>query len=294
MPEVLELPSGWTEKKDAYGRVFYADISKQTTSWDHPLKLKREAEEKAKREAEEAKRAAEEKAKREEEETKRAAEENAKQEAEEAKRAAEEASQAELARAAAERVAVAQESKRHKNEEPHSPVAQKDANPVLLVAQNHNVQNAVEYEGDTNDVGLPHGKGLMVYEGGTRHDGWFVQGKCKGPGVQHFITKCNFTGLFENNEKNGHGEYIFANGNKFKGEFKNDQRHGKVRHKIALRSLATIALLTSKLLRPNQGVYTYASGATFTGEWNMGKRVVGVGHYKLPGEDAIPIDDESK
>jgi hypothetical protein len=22
----------------------------------------------------------------------------------------------------------------------------------------------------------------------------------------------------------------------------------------------------------------------------MGKRVVGVGHYKLPGEDAIPID----
>jgi hypothetical protein len=189
-----DLPSGWAEKSDAYGRTYYADSNTQSTSWNHPLKLQREAEERTRREAQEA-------------------EERARRETEEAKHHAE---------------AAAAEEERRKLED--TPQKTPKSNPALLVAEKYGVENAVEYEGETNEAGLPNGQGLMVYDGGTQHEGSFVEGKCEGPGMQTFVSKCKFIGLFKDNEKSGYGEYIFANGNKFNGEFQNDQRHGKVYH----------------------------------------------------------------
>ena len=196
-PSEPSLPEGWVEKRDGYGRTYYADRNTCRTTWDHPLKQQHNKD------------------------------------------------------SSVDAAAIAQAKK----------------NPALLVAEAYDIKNVVEYTGETNEEGLPDGKGLMVYTGGTRHEGIFVNGKCEGAGVQFFATKCHFSGNFKDNQKNGFGVYTFANGNKFEGNFKDDQRHG-------------------------DGVYIYASGATFHGEWNMGERVPGTGRYQLPGEpEAVSIDD---
>jgi hypothetical protein len=48
------------------------------------------------------------------------------------------------------------------------------------------------------------------------------------------------------------------------GSFKNDRRHGK-------------------------GVYTFASGASYEGEWDMGKRVSDAGMFVKSGEEPIAV-----
>eukprot|EP00301_Raphidiophrys_heterophryoidea_P005041 c12152_g1_i2.p1 GENE.c12152_g1_i2~~c12152_g1_i2.p1 ORF type:complete len:876 (+),score=217.97 c12152_g1_i2:122-2629(+) len=104
---------------------------------------------------------------------------------------------------------------------------------------------SVEYSGQVNSKGEPHGRGICVYADATRYTGQFLNGVRSGYGVITFSDGGKYDGEWKSDEKHGYGKEVDAMGNEYEGQFKTKKRHG-------------------------QGVLKLKDGGGYDGEWKAG------------------------
>lgn len=80
------------------------------------------------------------------------------------------------------------------------------------------------YEGEINDICVPHGNGKLHFENGDLYIGDFLNGMKHGKGLYKYNTGNIYKGDWENDVKNGEGIFININDKfAFKGIFINDE-----------------------------------------------------------------------
>ena len=153
---------------------------------------------------------------------------------------------------------------------------------ILLIVSCTTAQNNYEYEGELNEDGLYHGKGVITYpngdkyvgewkdglrngqgtiffnEGNTKYVGEWKDDKFNVQGTITFVDGSKYVGEYKDNKFNGQGTLTFPDGEKYVGEWKDDEWNG-------------------------WGTYTYLNGAKYIGEWKDGKWHKGV-LFKSNGE----------
>ena len=92
------------------------------------------------------------------------------------------------------------------------------------------------YEGDLVD-GIQHGKGVYVWDDGTRYEGDFFEGNITGHGVSYYTNGDEYDGEWVKGKKCGHGVYKSYGKNDIKGgtfvsyiyegEWKDGKKHGR-------------------------------------------------------------------
>jgi len=105
---------------------------------------------------------------------------------------------------------------------------------------------SITYEGDVNEEGKYHGKGVITYPNGEKYVGEFKDGKRNGQGTYTFPDSSKYVGEFKDGLRNGQGTYTFPDSSKYVGEFKDGLRNG-------------------------QGTFTFLDGTKYVGEWKDGK-----------------------
>lgn len=68
------------------------------------------------------------------------------------------------------------------------------------------------------------GKGLYVWNDGSRYEGEFKNGKREGEGVYYYPKGAKYVGTQANGKRNGYGTYYYTNGKKYIGKWKDDMR----------------------------------------------------------------------
>jgi len=77
------------------------------------------------------------------------------------------------------------------------------------------------YEGERNNYGDYHGKGVITYSTGVQWEGEFKDGEpYNGRGTYIFRNGEKFIGEFKDGKLNGHGTYTLLGGYQYVGEFK--------------------------------------------------------------------------
>lgn len=82
------------------------------------------------------------------------------------------------------------------------------------------------YEGDLFR-GIRHGKGVLLWQDGTRYEGEFDNNIIQGFGVMTWPCGDRYEGHFVDSQRDGEGKYTSADGFSYEGSWKNGKRHGK-------------------------------------------------------------------
>ena len=90
-----------------------------------------------------------------------------------------------------------------------------------------------QYEGDTNEEGVAHGYGTMIYTNGERYEGNWHNGIKHGQGTYVYTNKAKYEGGWELGQKHGIGRLIFPNGDVYVGSFEDGFRQGEGELKFA-------------------------------------------------------------
>ncbi len=85
----------------------------------------------------------------------------------------------------------------------------------------------INYEGELNDDGLYHGKGVITYPNGSKYVGEFKDGKRDGQGTHTYPNGRKYVGEYKSNLRNGQGTLTYSSGEKYVGEFKDGKYTGK-------------------------------------------------------------------
>ena len=80
----------------------------------------------------------------------------------------------------------------------------------------------VKYEGEIRN-NVPHGNGVLSFEGEQIHVGEFKDGLKNGQGTSILPDGHKYEGEWKEGELHGQGTYTFPNGNKGIGEFREDK-----------------------------------------------------------------------
>jgi hypothetical protein len=86
------------------------------------------------------------------------------------------------------------------------------------------------YSGEMEN-GVPHGKGLMIYNrdnpnGWQTYEGDFKEGIREGDGKMTYSKFGYYKGGFKNWARDGYGEYHYSNGSIYKGQWRYNVKHG--------------------------------------------------------------------
>ena len=110
------------------------------------------------------------------------------------------------------------------------------------------------YEGDFNEAGEKHGKGVWSFPDGAIFEGEFRNDMKNGKGKYVYVDGDVYEGDWKDNMKNGVGRYTFFDGDAYEGGWKDGLYHGK-------------------------GVMSFAGGDVYDGEYVDGRRS-GLGVYR--------------
>lgn len=84
-----------------------------------------------------------------------------------------------------------------------------------------------KYEGEVDENGLPHGKGVLSDDWGEVYDGEFVHGKREGMGREYDeYGKVCYHGEWKNDVREGNGTEYICGQIVYDGEWKNDKANG--------------------------------------------------------------------
>jgi hypothetical protein len=85
------------------------------------------------------------------------------------------------------------------------------------------------YDGQVKRVAngwLPHGYGIVVYEGDDRYEGDMVDGIANGKGMYLFANNDRYEGDVRDEKPEGRGTFTLANGDRFTGQVFDGHPHG--------------------------------------------------------------------
>jgi hypothetical protein len=78
------------------------------------------------------------------------------------------------------------------------------------------------YDGDWKN-GVRHGNGLYTWPGANKYKGEFKNNKRHGQGIMVFNGGSKYKGTWAKSKKHGQGIFVYRNGNQLHGEFRNDK-----------------------------------------------------------------------
>lgn len=163
------------------------------------------------------------------------------------------------------------------------------------------------YEGEIDDQGLPHGKGIKYDLDGMYYDGEWYHGKKNGHGIRYNEDgSINYEGNWVNDEMHGQGILIDYRKVQFEGIFHHNQLSKEDHSRITfpcgervegskahgyrciypngdLFECTEFTMLGRGLAIPlakGKGIYHYADGSTLSGQWDYGKHCDGTFIYE--------------
>ena len=84
----------------------------------------------------------------------------------------------------------------------------------------------IYYVGETQKQ-TAHGKGVGLYESGSRYEGDWFHNKRHGNGKFYWPDGEKYEGAYLNDKRDGFGTYYWQNGEMYRGQWKEDYRSGK-------------------------------------------------------------------
>ena len=84
----------------------------------------------------------------------------------------------------------------------------------------------IYYVGETQKQ-TAHGKGVGLYESGSRYEGEWFHNKRHGLGKFYWPDGEKYEGAYLNDKRDGFGTYYWPNGEMYRGQWKEDYRSGK-------------------------------------------------------------------
>jgi len=135
------------------------------------------------------------------------------------------------------------------------------------------------YEGELNDDGLYHGKGVITYPLGGKYVGEFKDGKRDGQGVHTYPSGSKYVGEFKDGKYNGQGTITHPDGEQYVGEYKDGKRDGQGAHTYPSGSKYVGEFKDGKY--NGQGTFTYPDDSKYVGEYKDGIKN-GLGTYTFP------------
>ena len=121
------------------------------------------------------------------------------------------------------------------------------------------------YTGEVDEVGLPHGEGIYIYNNGDVYTGSFMQNERHGYGKMVWATGDSYEGSFRFNVPSGHGTYTFSNGDKYVGCFCKALFSGQ--GQLVYHNGCSWTGGFRRGLKHGSGVFRYENGDTWTGEF---------------------------
>ena len=126
------------------------------------------------------------------------------------------------------------------------------------------------YEGEVRD-GLPHGRGTMTWNNGTRYyEGEWQAGKKHGQGIRTWPDGTRYEGGWRNDEHHGQGTKTYPNGARYEGKWRDGEYHGRGTYTWANGNRYEGEIRDGK--EHGQGLWIGAGGAYYVGEWQAGNR----------------------
>ena len=129
----------------------------------------------------------------------------------------------------------------------------------------------IEYEGQLNEHGQPHGRGKRFYSNAT-YEGEWQNGQKHGKGTaERADGSTSYTGGFRAGKRHGKGVMTYANGDTYDGQWKNGRKDGKGTLKYHNGDVYKGEFSKGKL--HGKGTFVYAAGDLIKsiGEWKKGK-----------------------
>ena len=158
------------------------------------------------------------------------------------------------------------------------------------------------YEGEMDEEGLPHGKGIKYDSSGMYYDGEWDHGKKNGFGIRYQEDgSINYEGNWENDQMHGYGILIDYRQVRYEGYFNHNQLSNVENSIITfpkgervegskhigyrctypngdIFECESFTMLGRGLATPlaiGKGIYHYVDGSTLSGQWDYGKHCDG-------------------
>jgi hypothetical protein len=109
------------------------------------------------------------------------------------------------------------------------------------------LENGAIYIGEWNQKGERHGKGVQIWNDGSKYEGYWRRDKANGKGRLIHADGDMYEGEWIDDKAHGKGVYLHTDGAKYVGEWKEDKQHGK-------------------------GIETWPDGARYEGDYQSGKK----------------------
>ncbi|ORX92275.1 SET domain-containing protein [Basidiobolus meristosporus CBS 931.73] len=171
------------------------------------------------------------------------------------------------------------------------------------------------YEGEYDEEGLYHGKGVLTYEASNvRFEGGFQHGEKHGYGCLYFEDGSSLSGEYLEDELNGPGKYIFADGSYLEGTYEHGDLNGPAKEYDEEGELTfegvykdNVRCGVGKFYFEDGGslcgpldeegevsgsscTYEFPDGSCLKGTWEAGEMVTA--HYYLPKNGELIQDSE--
>ena len=116
------------------------------------------------------------------------------------------------------------------------------------------IKDKVIYYGEWDkDKNIRHGRGIQIWEDGSKYIGYWKEDKACGKGKLYHPDGDIYDGEWLNDKPNGFGTYIHKDGARYVGEWKDDKQHGN-------------------------GKEIWPDGSTYEGQYREGKKS-GIGKF---------------
>ena len=138
----------------------------------------------------------------------------------------------------------------------------------------------ITYEGERNQEGKYHGKGVITYSNGEKWEGEWKDGeKLNGQGTNYFPNDEKYVGEFKDGKKHGQGTFTFVSGAKYIGEWKSGKANGQGISISPFGFKYEGEFKNGKY--SGQGTETLPDGSKYVGEFKNGK-------YSGQGTETLP------
>jgi hypothetical protein len=124
---------------------------------------------------------------------------------------------------------------------------------------------------------LQHGKGAYFFNNGDVYRGNFERGLMQGEGTMAYADGDVYNGQWKNNKKNGKGEYLYSNGELITGFWENGEYVTDGLDELIAQDdpeaekSEDLPNCNKVFCASGKGVFTYADGSRYVGEFRMGK-----------------------